>query len=115
MEEERMMNKTMNDLSFNHAKLDHEALIRTAEIAFGELIESIASHASKLRNYSANYQRASLRSEWLAGDARKLVIVAETLDTLYGCRFRDEIEIINVIKEKDDESNNHQTEPGYDL
>lgn len=94
------MRNTMNDLSFNHAKLDHEAMVRTAEIAFGKLIEDIGDHISKLRNYSAKSHRASLRSEWLEGDARKLVIVAETLDTLYGCRFRDEIEIVNVRKEE---------------
>jgi hypothetical protein len=110
--EEKTMRNTMNDLSFDHAKLDYEAMVRTAEIAFGRLLENIDEHTSLLRKRS--YKKPSLRSEWLLNDAKGLAIVAETLETLYGCRTRGTIEIVNVRKEEeegdyDDEANENQT------
>jgi hypothetical protein len=92
------MNNTKNDLSFNHAKLDLQALIFTAKVALGELVRNIDNYNRRLIE-CASYKEDDtvgiyLNAEWANDESKKLLKVAECLATLNGCLEREEIEII---------------------
>ena len=86
------MKKTKNDLSFNEAKLDLEAMTVTAKVAVGRLIDSISSRIGELRDHPSSY----LVADWLNDDARWLTICSETLATLEGAK--NDREIITIIR-----------------
>ena len=88
------MQATKNDLSFDKAELDYEALIRTARIAQGHCIERISQHIGKLRSLDTSVNSA-LEAEWLKLEAEKLLIASETWYTLQEGRSRSEITIVN--------------------
>jgi hypothetical protein len=92
-----MMMKTKNDLSFDEAKLDYRALIRTAEIAVSVLEQKIRQRLDKVRDSYSNRDITSLylEAEWLSEDAERLSLCCETLSTLWGGVDRSNITIVN--------------------
>jgi len=86
------MNKTKNDLSFNEAKLDLKAMMTTARVAVGQLVESISGRIGRLRDNPSSY----LDAAWLSDDARLLTICSETLATLEGAQ--KDREVITIIR-----------------
>lgn len=86
------MNKTKNDLSFNEAKLDLEAMRTTARVAVGMLVESISNRCATIRDNPASY----LEAGWLENNAKLLTICSETLATLNGA-IKDR-EIITFVR-----------------
>jgi hypothetical protein len=90
------MNNTKNDLCADLAKLDFEAMVFTANIAVGLLIESISGTISALRNARAdNNIRLYLEADDLKRDATALSICAATLTTLKEARTRERLEVVN--------------------
>ena len=87
---------TKNDLCGNHTKLDYQALLRVAAIAFGHSIEQIHQEYSILRQYPpcSNVELFS-HAEYLHKEAGKLAVIAETLATLQEGLDREELEIVN--------------------
>lgn len=99
------MNKTKNDLSFDLTKLDYQALLQTAEVAFAELRHEIFQQLEQLQHYplpSCFY----LNAHYIEGYSNQLVVVAETLHTLREGLTRHNLEVVNKpeIKEEDDKN-----------
>lgn len=90
------MNNTKNDLCADLAKLDFEAMVFTANMAVGLLIESISKTLSALRNARTdNNIRLYLEADDLKRDAAALSICAATLTTLKEARTRERLEVVN--------------------
>lgn len=88
------MNKTRNDLSYNRAELDYQALLSTSQIAYSHCLEEIGRYLAELRSIKLLHH-SYLTAQWLAREAEHLVIAAETMDTLLGGLKREEIVIVN--------------------
>ena len=88
------MNKTQNDLSYDEAKLDYQALLATSRIAVGHCTEEIYKHLSNLRAIPPNKPRPS-SAEWLLREANQLAVAAETMYTLEEGLQRSNIIIVN--------------------
>jgi len=88
------MEVTKNDLSYDQAKLDYQALLTTARVAYYELLENIYGYYNKLRD-THDTTSYYLNASRLAREANHLVIVGETLATLQGGLERSVIEIVN--------------------
>lgn len=88
------MEFTKNDLSYDQTKLDYQAMLTTAQIAFSHTREEINRHIHNTYNISGkvNY---SLEAKWIKEEADKLAIIAETMDTLQGGLTRSQIEVVN--------------------
>ena len=87
------MNVTKNDLCSDGAKLDFEAMRKTALYAVGALLNQAERHIGALHElHCTSY---GLEAVWLAEVTAKLAIAAETCDTLQGAQDRHEIEIVN--------------------
>jgi DNA-binding transcriptional ArsR family regulator len=99
------MNNTKNDLCADVAKLDFEAMIFTANMAVGLLIESISRHLSEVREARVsevrkdmegkNNIRMYLRADDIRRDAVALSTCAATLATLNESRTREKLEVVN--------------------
>lgn len=89
---------TKNDLSFNLAKLDHGAMLTTAQMAMHLLEERCESHLRRLheRHDKRKGPRCYyLDAQYLVKTANTLAIAAETCYTLEESLTRDELEIVN--------------------
>jgi len=99
------MNKTDNDLSFNYAELDYEAMVQTAELAFSRLRDNVSSELGKLYPCGplSPKETRNLKNaiDNLAREANFLVTVAETLQTLYGMQEREAVKIVNHPLDKE--------------
>lgn len=91
------MDVTQCDLSANETKLDHQALLKVAQIATGHCLEEVAKYQSELRGrlFKEDVTGIHLNAHWLAQEAQQLDISAEVLATLMGSMARREIEIVN--------------------
>lgn len=95
------MNVTKNDLSYNSTRLDYQALVTTAKVAYGQLLASIYKKYRTLQETESSTERY-LEAKYLKDYAIQLVIVAETLSTLLEAESREELTIVNkpeVFKE----------------
>jgi len=100
------MEVTKNDLSYNHTKLDFEALLQTAQLAYSSRLREISARVSKLSAYpSIGNTSRWLEAHWLAEDTKALAIIAETLSTLLEAKDREEIEIVNKPEVTKDATN----------
>jgi len=88
------MEATKNDLSYNCAELDYDALITTARVAYSHSLREIYRQQQILQDTGSNTSRY-LEAGWLLGEAKNLVVVAETLSTLLEGITRDNITLIN--------------------
>jgi len=104
-ERRRIMNKTENDLSFNSAKLDYDALVRSVEVAFRETRECLSRYLGETYNRDKS-KRWAFTAQQIVDHANDFAVVAETLDTLYGMRERDEFAWVN--KPQPERSHNHE-------
>ena len=88
------MQVTKNCLSYDQTELDYQAMLTTAEVAFTLLRESINRYLQKLNEYPLS-ECFYLTTAHLAGDAKCLNIVAETLHTLREGLDRYELRVVN--------------------
>jgi len=88
------MDVTKNDLSYNSTKLDYQALVTTARIAYRQLLSSIYKKYTVLQ-YTESSTERYLEAKYLKDNAIQLVIVAETLSTLLEAESREELIIVN--------------------
>lgn len=88
------MEATKNDLSYDCAELDYDALITTARVAYFHSLNEIYRRQRILQCTDNNTER-HLEAGWLLGEAKNLVIVAETLSTLLEGLKRTTIKIVN--------------------
>lgn len=99
------MNNTKHDLSFDSTKLDFQALIRTAAIAYSGMRTQIENKLSQLQHLlnDADYLDAHfpLTAESLAQDANRLSIAAATYYTLLNAQHRSQISIVNKPEVKE--------------
>ena len=98
------MKVTNHDLSYNSTKLDYQALLDTARIAYHNSVENVSRGLNRLRDYDfkaitdkTNSSNIGIKSEaeFLASIANQLQIVAETYVTLKEGLKREELEVIN--------------------
>jgi len=91
------MRYTKNDLSYDRATLDHEAMLVTAAVAYGRLLRSIDQYTGGMHEINSSVTALHLSAERLKEDADLLVIVAETYATLKGSLDRPELVITNKL------------------
>ncbi|MFA7101319.1 MAG: hypothetical protein WC196_06270 [Bacilli bacterium] len=89
--------RTQNDLSFQQANLDYNAMVRTAQIATVEAQSQIEDLDKKLHEALGNNDVSLLRliPEWMERELGRLTIASETLATLIGGLDRAHINIVN--------------------
>jgi hypothetical protein len=94
----------MHDVDGNTVKLNYNALVRTAEIAYGQLLQKVSSCLDK-----AYYMKPDdltglhLNASDLSQIAEKFKLVAETLSALkYGLK-REIVILTNRIVTKDEQ------------
>ena len=90
--------RTKHDLSADVVKLDYEALVETAEIAFVETREAVSRYLDELREMEISNVSRSMTANWLADEAKTLAVSAETYSTLVDGKTRSHVEIINKPK-----------------
>jgi hypothetical protein len=89
--------KTKNDLSFQEATLDYEAMLRTARIAVYEVQGRIQDYDKQLHKALSEDSTSLLRliPEWMEREVGKLSVCAETLASLIGGLERAHVTIVN--------------------
>lgn len=89
------MRVTQNDLSADLTKLDYQALVETAQIAFVKCREELNRLMHK--TYEINFTKGCfyLTSEDIAKTAGQFNTVCETLHTLTEGLERSQLEIVN--------------------
>lgn len=89
--------KTKNDLSFQEASLDYDALLQCAKIATYEVQGRLEDYNKQLHEAFSNSDTSLLKliPEWMEREVGKLVICAETLAVLIGGMDRAHVTIIN--------------------
>lgn len=95
--------KTLNDLSHNHAKLDLQALHRTAQIAYWKCLNELRQRSEdELRRWDSGEQRengpSSVYMEGIRVTAEQLEHCGNMYRTLAGAMKREEVEIVNQPK-----------------
>lgn len=99
------MNETKHDLSFDSTKLDFQALVKTAAIAYSKSRYEIERELSELQHQfnTVDFESASfpLCAERLASAAKQLSVAASTYHTLLNAYNRHEITIINKPEVKE--------------
>ena len=97
------MGETKNDLCFDEAKVDYQAMLATSQIAYHHCIQAISKHLADMGDITPRF-RPSLSAEWLAREAGHLVIVAETMCTLKEGLSREKVTVVNkpVVKQDQD-------------
>ena len=88
------MEVTKNDLSYNEAKLDYQAMLLTSRIAYAKCLDGIYKHYRDMRSLEPVFL-PQLSAGWLLEEARRLAIVAETMETLEGGLIRENIIVVN--------------------
>lgn len=98
------MNHTENDLSYNSTKLDYLAMLKTSRIAFAHTRNELSGYLLQTHDI-----KPSLSYDYLARlikeEADQLVIAAETMVTLEGGLYREELEIVHKLEVKTNEEN----------
>ena len=91
------MQNTKHDLSAGEVKLDYEALIRTAGIAYCAKKNAIGERLGELSDCDMKGENTSryLTAHYLKQDAEALAIAAETYSTLLEGKKRDSVIIVN--------------------
>ena len=89
--------KTKNDLSFQEALLDYEAMVRCAKIAVYEVQGNIEDYNKQLHEALSkdNITQLRLLPEWIEREVGKLAVCAETLASLLGGLDRAHVTIVN--------------------
>lgn len=92
-----------HDLSANIVKLDYNALLSVAKIAWGEAkagVERALQEIQTVPIYKPN-KSLVLTAKTLVQHAHQLALAIETVEALEGMRTRSELEILNkpVVKE----------------
>jgi len=89
--------KTKNDLSFQEASLDYEAMVRCAKIAVYEVQGNLEDYNKRLHEAFAENDTSLLKliPEWMEREVGKLAVCAETLATLVGGLDRAHVNIVN--------------------
>ena len=92
--------KTQNDLSWNKAELDLQALHRTAQIAYWKSLYALREETeAELRRWdNKDYQGRGPSQVYLDGikkSAIDLAIVGDVYRTLQGALKREKVEIVN--------------------
>ena len=102
---------TQCDLSAGIAKVDFEALQKTAAYAVYNLRQNINNYSSKLDNdlLEKNHTGSKLNAKWLADEAEKLAIATEVYTTLMEADTRETLEIVNKNNPKKEQNNNNFT------
>ena len=90
--------RTKHDLSADTVRLDYQALIRTAAIAFMETREAVSRYLDELREMEISNVSRSMTANWLADKADALAVAAETYSTLVGGKTRSHVDIMNKPK-----------------
>lgn len=92
------MENTKNDISGNEVKLDYDAMIRTAGIAYRASKEEISSYLDKLyvADEKADSTSRYLTATWLKHAATNLAIAAETYSTLLEGKTREQKTLVNL-------------------
>jgi hypothetical protein len=90
------MNGTDNDLSYDLARIDYNALVTTAEQAFAMLRNEIARDMNLMypRDYYDGIGIDSATTR-IKRHATHLVVVANTLHVLYEMKNRPKFELVN--------------------
>jgi len=92
------MGITKNDLSHNEVKLDLNALLTTAQVAFYSRFNAIREEINELDNLYFNGNsgiRRYILANNIANLSKSLPILAETLHTLEEGRSRENIVLVN--------------------
>ena len=95
------MKHTEHDLSYNSTKLDYQALLRTARIAFAHTRNELNRHLHQTHEFNPIPDYAHL-ARLINEEAEQLVIAAETMHTLKEGLTREELEIVNKPKVKEE-------------
>lgn len=95
--------KTKSDLSFQEAKLDYAALIRTAQIATVEVQGRLEDLNKRLHQAISDNNTSQLKliPEWMEQEVARLTTSSETLAALVGGLSRAHITIINRTLSKE--------------
>ena len=88
------MNATQHDLSYNHTKLDYQALLRTAKIAYALTRNEIARLIHQTYDLKPALTHDHI-ARLLFDESERMVIAAETMHTLEDGLSRRELEIVN--------------------
>jgi hypothetical protein len=89
------MDNTKNDLCFNEAKLDFEAMVSVTEYAYSRTLQEIARATDKLHRTSLEDINPVRPARDLKKYSAHMAVIAETLHTLYEARERDKLTIVN--------------------
>ena len=95
------MDRTENDLSFNKAELDYQAMLTTATVAYRGCLREIERHLQVMRSLHKKVYLPYLSAQWLESEAKYLTIVAETMHTLQEGLSREELVIVNKPEVKE--------------
>ncbi len=98
------MNRTQHDLSYDQTKLDYQALVRTADIAFAHTRNELdrclhRTHDIPVEGQTYNPYHEGGRIYELA---EQLSVVAETAHTLHEGLTRSQLEIVNKPEVKEE-------------
>src|SRR3990167_5876907 len=97
------MRATKNDLSGNEVTLDYIAMRNTSRAAVYLLLERVSDYHSEIRNRMNEgidqKHSTGLQADWLLSNAKSLVEACETYDALNCGLERDNVKIVNKIKE----------------
>jgi hypothetical protein len=91
-----MNNYTKNDLSAGVVKLDYDALLKTASIAYGKTLNEIREETAKLQDWRVKDTSVYLISERVAILGKQLAVVADTYVALKKGISREDKEMINI-------------------
>ena len=94
------MQATMNDLSHNSTKLDYQAMLKTARIAFAHTRNELDKYLHQTHEIKPHLSYAHI-ARIIKEEADQLVIAAEVMDTLEGGLSREELEVVNKPEVKE--------------
>ena len=89
------MNETRNDLSFNCAKIDFQAMLSTAQTAYVHSRDRIHRLLSETQSIGVTDTTLHLNAHWIKQESELFAIAGETLATLRGAAKREKLEIVN--------------------
>jgi len=93
---------TKHNLSYNHADLDYEALVRTAAVAFGYVRNELSRCIGETHSFDKPISYASI-AQRIKHHADHLAVVGETLYVLEQGKTREEIAIVHKGVVSDEE------------
>ena len=95
--------RTKNELSFQKASLDYEAMIQGARIAVNKTQGSVENYNNRLHNALSEGDTTLLRllPNWMEEEIKKLAVCTETLASLIGGIDRAHVVIVNRTMTKE--------------